>query len=121
MGSTRFTATLVPRGAAAAIVLDEEQVATVGEGAKRFPVRGTRPSAIAQLLVPVGRASLRRQVEQVPERLEGADVTWILAGIPRCVEELRAPEVADPVVVAVEHGQHRPLGPLLSLGKVVAV
>ena len=30
-----------PRGPGAAIVLDDEQVATVGEGAKRFPVKAT--------------------------------------------------------------------------------
>lgn len=41
MGSVRFTATLVPRGPAAAIVLDDDQVAAVGEGAKRFPVAAT--------------------------------------------------------------------------------
>jgi bacteriocin resistance YdeI/OmpD-like protein/uncharacterized protein DUF1905 len=41
MGSVRLTATLVPRGPAAAIVLDAEQVAAVGEGAKRFPVVAT--------------------------------------------------------------------------------
>src|SRR5256885_1175906 len=41
MGSARFTATLVPRGPAAAVVLEAEQVATVGEGAKRFPVLAT--------------------------------------------------------------------------------
>jgi Bacteriocin-protection, YdeI or OmpD-Associated/Domain of unknown function (DUF1905) len=41
MGSIRLSTTLVPRGAAAAIVLDEEQVAEVGEGAKRFPVIAT--------------------------------------------------------------------------------
>jgi hypothetical protein len=41
MGSVRFTATLVGRGPAAAIVLDDDQVATVGEGAKRFPVAAT--------------------------------------------------------------------------------
>ncbi len=39
MGSLRFTATLAPRGPAAAVVLDEAQVAVIGEGAKRFPVR----------------------------------------------------------------------------------
>src|SRR3954447_23329741 len=38
MGSVRLTATLVPRGPAAAVVLEGEQVAAVGEGAKRFPV-----------------------------------------------------------------------------------
>jgi bacteriocin resistance YdeI/OmpD-like protein/uncharacterized protein DUF1905 len=41
MGSVRLIATLVPRGPAAAIVLDGEQVAAVGEGAKRFPVVAT--------------------------------------------------------------------------------
>jgi antitoxin component of MazEF toxin-antitoxin module len=34
----RFKAQLQPRGPAAAVVLDEAQVALVGEGAKRFPV-----------------------------------------------------------------------------------
>src|SRR4051794_30687071 len=41
VGSASFTATLQPRGPAAAVVLDDEQVAAVGEGAKRFPVVAT--------------------------------------------------------------------------------
>ena len=41
MGALRFKATLMPRGPAAAVVLDDEQVAAVGEGAKRFPVLAT--------------------------------------------------------------------------------
>jgi len=41
MGSVGFTATLVPRGPAAAVVLDDENVAAVGEGARRFPVVAT--------------------------------------------------------------------------------
>jgi hypothetical protein len=43
MGSLRLTTTLLPRGPAAAVVLDEEQVAALGEGAKRFrsPRRST--------------------------------------------------------------------------------
>jgi hypothetical protein len=41
MGAVSFTATLRKRGPAAAVVLGEEQVAEVGEGAKRFPVRAT--------------------------------------------------------------------------------
>jgi hypothetical protein len=41
MGSLKFETTLAPRGPAAAIVLDDDQVAAVGEGAKRFPVRAT--------------------------------------------------------------------------------
>jgi uncharacterized protein YdeI (YjbR/CyaY-like superfamily) len=41
MGSIEITTTLVARGPAAAVVLDDRQVAAVGEGAKRFPVRVT--------------------------------------------------------------------------------
>ena len=41
MGEVRLSATLVPRGLAAAVVLDDQQVAEVGEGAKRFPVVAT--------------------------------------------------------------------------------
>jgi hypothetical protein len=41
MGALKLTTTLVKRGPAAAVVLDEEQVAQIGEGAKRFPVRAT--------------------------------------------------------------------------------
>jgi hypothetical protein len=41
VGVLKFTTTLLPRGPAAAIVLDDEQVAIVGEGAKRFPVAAT--------------------------------------------------------------------------------
>jgi uncharacterized protein YdeI (YjbR/CyaY-like superfamily) len=41
VGSIELTAVLQPRGPAAAVVLSDDQVATVGEGAKRFPVRAT--------------------------------------------------------------------------------
>jgi hypothetical protein len=41
MGSLTTTAQLVARGPAAAVVLDDDQVALVGEGAKRFPVVAT--------------------------------------------------------------------------------
>jgi hypothetical protein len=41
MGRVAFSATLQPRGNACAVVLDDEQVAAVGEGAKRFPVVAT--------------------------------------------------------------------------------
>jgi hypothetical protein len=41
VGSLEFRATLVPRGPAAAVVLDDDVVANVGEGAKRFPVAAT--------------------------------------------------------------------------------
>jgi Bacteriocin-protection, YdeI or OmpD-Associated/Domain of unknown function (DUF1905) len=41
MGAIRFRAQLQRRGPAAAVMLDETQVAAVGEGAKRFPVVAT--------------------------------------------------------------------------------
>jgi Bacteriocin-protection, YdeI or OmpD-Associated/Domain of unknown function (DUF1905) len=41
MGTLRLTADLVARGPAAAIVLDEDQVERIGDGAKRFPVLAT--------------------------------------------------------------------------------
>jgi hypothetical protein len=41
MGSASWTATLVERGPAAAVVVDDAHVAAVGEGAKRFPVVAT--------------------------------------------------------------------------------
>jgi Bacteriocin-protection, YdeI or OmpD-Associated/Domain of unknown function (DUF1905) len=41
MGAIQFTTRLQPRGNASAVVLDDEQVAAVGEGAKRFPVVAT--------------------------------------------------------------------------------
>lgn len=41
MGEISLTGELVARGPAAAFVLDDDQVAAVGEGAKRFPVLAT--------------------------------------------------------------------------------
>jgi Bacteriocin-protection, YdeI or OmpD-Associated/Domain of unknown function (DUF1905) len=41
MGELTFTTTLQARGPAAAIVLDDEQVTAIGQGAKRFPVAAT--------------------------------------------------------------------------------
>ncbi len=41
MGALRFTTTLQPRGPAAAVILSDEQVAELGEGAKAFAVSAT--------------------------------------------------------------------------------
>ena len=41
MGSLTFTTTLVKRGPGVAVLLDDDQVAAVGDGAKRFPVAAT--------------------------------------------------------------------------------
>jgi Bacteriocin-protection, YdeI or OmpD-Associated/Domain of unknown function (DUF1905) len=65
MGAISFTATLQKRGPAAAVVLDDQQVAEVGEGAKRFPVvatvagytwRGSVASMKGEFLLGMNRA-----------------------------------------------------------------
>jgi bacteriocin resistance YdeI/OmpD-like protein/uncharacterized protein DUF1905 len=83
VGSLRFTTRLEPRGPAAAVVLDDEQVATIGEGAKRFPVVAT-----------VNDFSWRTTVT----RMRGEN----LLGLNRAVREAAAVEVGDTVDVQVQ-------------------
>ena len=83
MGSARFTAKLVPRGPAAAIVLEAEQVAAVGEGAKRFPVRAT-----------INDHTWRTTVT----RMRGE----FLVGLSRAVREEAGVEAGDTVAVELE-------------------
>jgi hypothetical protein len=83
MGSISFSTTLVPRGPAAAIVLDDEQVATVGEGAKRFPVVAT-----------VNDYTWRTTVT----RMRGE----FLLGLSRAVREAAGVEAAETVAVTLE-------------------
>ena len=83
MGSIRLTATLVPRGPAAAVVLEDEQVATVGEGAKRFPV-------VASVNGYTWRTSVMRM---------GGE---FLVGLNRAVRQEAGVEAGDTVDVALE-------------------
>ena len=92
MGSIRLSTTLVPRGAAAAIVLDDEQVTAVGEGARRFPVVATvngyswRTSVVrmgGEFLVGLNR-DVRRQAGV--EAGDAVDVGLELDTAPRVVE-----------------------------------
>ena len=55
---------------------------------RRRPLSGHVPSGVMQLLVPVAPAALGCHVEQVPNRLQGADVTGVLIAVRRRVEEL---------------------------------
>jgi hypothetical protein len=83
VGSLGFTVTLVPRGPAAAIVLDDEQVAAVGEGAKRFPVVAT-----------VNGYTWRSTVTRM-----GGE---FLLGLSRAVREAAGVEAGDTVDVRLE-------------------
>lgn len=83
MGSIELTTTLQARGPAAAIVLDDEQAAAVGEGAKRFPVRAT-----------VNGYSWRTSVT----RMRGE----MLLGLNREVRESAGVQAGDTVEVAIE-------------------
>jgi hypothetical protein len=83
MGAIRFTATLEPRGPAAAVVLDDDQVAAVGEGAKRFPVVAT-----------VNGYSFRNSVMRM-----GGE---FLLGLNRAVRQEAGVEAGDTVDVQLE-------------------
>lgn len=110
MGTVTFTTRLEPRGPAAAVVLDETQVAVVGEGARRFPVRATvngytwRTSVArmgGEFLV-----GLSREVRQGAgvEAGDEVEVTLELDTAPRDVEvpaALAAGLAADPQAKAV--------------------
>jgi hypothetical protein len=92
VGSIRFKATLVPRGPAAAVLLDPEQVDAVGEGAQRFPVvasvngyswRTSVARMRGEFLVGLNRAVRR---EAGVEAGDTVDVELALDTAPREVE-----------------------------------
>ena len=86
MGVLRFTTQLQPRGNAAAVVLDDDQVAVVGEGAKRFPV-------VATVNGYVWRTSVTRMKGE------------FLLGLSREVREGTGAQIGDEVEVTVELDQ----------------
>ena len=83
MGSVRLSTTLVARGSAAAVVLDDEQMAAMGEGARRFPVLAT-----------VNGHSWRTTVTSMRGEF--------LLGLNRGVRESAGVQAGDTVEVAVE-------------------
>jgi uncharacterized protein YdeI (YjbR/CyaY-like superfamily) len=87
-----MTTTLVARGPAAAIMLDDEQVAAIGEGARRFPVRAivnghSWRTSVARMrgefLVGLNREVRHEAGVEVGDRV---DVVLELDGEPREVE-----------------------------------
>jgi Bacteriocin-protection, YdeI or OmpD-Associated/Domain of unknown function (DUF1905) len=83
MGFLHVTTALASRGPAAAVVLDDEQVAVLGEGAKRFPVRAT-----------INGYTWRTSVM----RMRGE----FLLGLSRSVREAAGVEAGDTVDVEIE-------------------
>jgi Bacteriocin-protection, YdeI or OmpD-Associated/Domain of unknown function (DUF1905) len=83
LGSIRLTTTLERRGPAAAVVLDQEQVDALGEGAKRFPVK-----------VTVNGYSWRTSVARM-----GGEY---LVGLNRAVRDAARVEAGDVVEAAIE-------------------
>ena len=105
MGVIRFKAQLQPRGPAAAVVLDDAQVAIVGEGAKRFPVVATVNGYTWRTSVTRMRGEfllgLNREVRQSAgvQANDEVEVTVELDAAPREVEvpdALAAALAADP-------------------------
>jgi hypothetical protein len=86
MGVLRFRTQLQPRGNASAVVLDDDQVAVVGEGAKRFPV-------VATVNGYVWRTSVTRMKGE------------FLLGLSREVREGTGAQIGDEVEVALELDQ----------------
>lgn len=86
MSSLTLTATLVPRGPAAAVVLDEQQVAEVGQGAKRFPVAAT-----------INGCTWRTTVTRMGGEL--------LLGLNRAVRDAAGVETGDTLKVEIELDQ----------------
>jgi uncharacterized protein YdeI (YjbR/CyaY-like superfamily) len=82
MGELTWKTTLEPRGPAAAVILDDDQVAQVGEGKKAFPVRATING-----FTWAGRVS----------RMGGE----FLLGLRREVREAAGVEAGDEVTVSV--------------------
>ena len=97
MGSIEFKATLVPRGPAAAVVLDDEQVAAVGEGKKSFPVVATVNGYTWRTTITRMRGEfllgLNREVRRHASVEAGDTVTveLTLDAAPRDVEAARRP------------------------------
>ena len=105
MGVLHFKAQLQPRGPAAAVILDDAQVAAVGEGAKRFPVVATvNGYTWRTTVVRMGGEFLRGLSKEVrrgagAEAGDEVDVTVELDTAPREVEvpeALAAALAADP-------------------------
>ena len=110
MGVIRFTTQLQPRGPAAAVVLDDAQVADVGEGARRFPVAATVNGYTWRTSVARMKGEfvvgLSREVRQ-NAGVEAGDEVEVMLELDRAPREVEVPAAlaaalaADPQAGAV--------------------
>jgi 8-oxo-dGTP pyrophosphatase MutT (NUDIX family) len=92
MGELTWRTTLEPRGPAAAVILDDDQVAEVGEGRRAFPVQATIngytwPGRVSRMGGEF-MLGLRREVREAAgvEAGDEVTVTVVLDEAPREVE-----------------------------------
>ena len=101
VGSITLTTELQPRGPAAAFVLDDEQIAVVGEGARRFPARATINGVTLRTTVTKMRGEylfgLSRAAREQARIEAGDTVTFTL----ELDTEPRAVEVPEPLASAL--------------------
>jgi hypothetical protein len=72
----------------------------------RIRLRSQLQLGVAQLGMKI-TTSGRREVEHIPERIEGIVVAILLARLGRHVKDFRTPEMTDRFSVAVEYVEHR--------------
>src|SRR5258708_20929681 len=98
---------------------DEDEV-SLGDASERRALAGRRQDGGAQRWMAVGAAPQGREVEEIPEWVDGVVVARVLSRIGRSEEKFGAPEMADCFAVAPEYVDHRHLVALLCLAKVGA-
>jgi len=95
MGSSAFRTTLQARGPAAAVVLDDAQVQSIGEGAKRFPVVATVNGYTWRTSVARMRGEfllgLNREVREAAGVTAG-DVVEVHVALDEASREVEVPE-----------------------------
>jgi uncharacterized protein YdeI (YjbR/CyaY-like superfamily) len=94
MGELRLTTTLQERGPAAAVVLDDEQVAQVGEGRRAFGVRVTvNGHAFAGRVVRMGGEFLLglNQEVRAAARAEAGDEVEVVIALDTAPREVEVP------------------------------
>ena len=113
MGRLTLTAPLVPRGPAAAVILDDDQVAVIGEGAKRFPVVATVNGYSWRTTVTRMRGEfmlgLNREVRE-GAGVEAGDTVRVVVELDSAPREVEVPEAltsalaGDPAAKAAFEG-----------------